>query len=255
MTGFTAFVVKELKEILRTWRIWVLPGIALFFAATSPAIAKFTPLMLESVLPAGVGFDVSKIPAPTYIDAYAQWIKNLSQIVMMAAIVSFGGIVSSEVTGGTAAMVLTKPVSRAAFVVAKAVSAAILLTGTVLAGGLVAWGFTAFVFGEAPLVALPETSLVWLVSAVFLTSVVILLSASVDSWAGASGGGMVVFFVMSALSLWPPAQRFSPVGLLAMMGDILAGRTVEWVGPALITAGLTVGLVALSAVVFSRREL
>ena len=43
MSGFAAFAGKEAREILRTWRIWVLPGILLFFALTGPVLAKLTP--------------------------------------------------------------------------------------------------------------------------------------------------------------------------------------------------------------------
>ena len=31
MTGFTAFLWKEFVEIRRTWRIWVIPGMLVFF--------------------------------------------------------------------------------------------------------------------------------------------------------------------------------------------------------------------------------
>jgi len=36
MNGFTVFARKEAREILRTWRVWVLPGILAFFALTGP---------------------------------------------------------------------------------------------------------------------------------------------------------------------------------------------------------------------------
>lgn len=252
MKGFSAFVGKEFTEILRTWRIWVIPGIALFFAATGPALAKLTPQMLESL---GTGGIVLKIPIPTYLDAYGQWIKNLSQVVTFVLVIAFGSAVNAETASGTAAMVLTKPVSRAAFVLAKGVSAAALLVTTTVVGTLVTWGFTWFVFGEAPLKRLPEATLAWLVFALFLTSVVILLSASFDSWAAASGGGIAVFFLLAILSIWAPALRYTPVGLMGVPADILAGHTVEWIGPTLITLGLTVACMAAAAFVFSRREL
>ncbi len=43
MSSFRAFLGKELREIVRTWRIWVLPGIVLFFAVTGPVIARLPP--------------------------------------------------------------------------------------------------------------------------------------------------------------------------------------------------------------------
>src|ERR1035437_11075744 len=38
MSGFAAFAGKEAREILRTWRIWILPGILLFFALTGQVL-------------------------------------------------------------------------------------------------------------------------------------------------------------------------------------------------------------------------
>jgi hypothetical protein len=39
MTGFGAFLRKELIEIRRTWRLWVIPGMLVFLGVTSPIIA------------------------------------------------------------------------------------------------------------------------------------------------------------------------------------------------------------------------
>ena len=45
MSGFGAFLAKELTEIRRTWRIWVVPGIVIFMGLTSPVLAKLTPAL------------------------------------------------------------------------------------------------------------------------------------------------------------------------------------------------------------------
>ena len=34
MSGFSTFLAKEFTEIRKTWRIWVIPGMLLFFAIT-----------------------------------------------------------------------------------------------------------------------------------------------------------------------------------------------------------------------------
>ena len=43
MSGFGAFFGKEFWEIRKTWRIWVLPGMLVFFAISSPILALITP--------------------------------------------------------------------------------------------------------------------------------------------------------------------------------------------------------------------
>lgn len=68
MRGFGAFLGKEFREIVRTWRIWVLPGIVLFFAISGPPLAKITPELLSSFVPADSGM-VIQMPDPTYVDS------------------------------------------------------------------------------------------------------------------------------------------------------------------------------------------
>src|SRR5665811_336834 len=92
--------------------------------------------------------------------AYIQWIKNLSQIALFALIIIYGSIVSSESKSGTAVLVLTKPVSRTAFVIAKAAVHSAFLAVLVVAGTLVTWALTAAVFGQAPGSALWSSALV-----------------------------------------------------------------------------------------------
>ena len=179
MSGFTAFLGKELREILRTWRIWVLPGIVLFFAISGPPLAKITPELLGSLMADQQPGVVIQLPDPTYIDAYLQWTKNLSQMVLFAVIIMFGGIISAETKSGTAALVLTKPLSRSAFVLAKFVSQAALVAVPVVAGALATWGITYSVFGEAPLAPLAEATGAWLVFALMFVALMELLSSGV----------------------------------------------------------------------------
>ena len=77
MSGMAAFAGKETREILRTWRIWVLPGILLLFALTGPVLARFIRYLVGAL--AGDQLGGFKMPTPTYVDAYTQWVKNLSQ--------------------------------------------------------------------------------------------------------------------------------------------------------------------------------
>lgn len=254
MSGFNAFLGKELREIVRTWRIWVLPGIVLFFAVSGPPLAKITPELLSSFATSTPGA-IIKLPDPTYIDAYASWVKNLSQMMVFAVIIIFGGLVTAETKSGTAVLVLTKPVSRKAFVFAKFVSALILLTGTVLVGAIVTWGVTLATFGEAPIGLLAETTGAWLAFAVVLLGVMTLLSAWLSSQAGAAGVGALVWFVLTLLTLWKPAVEYSPAGLANAAADVLtrSGGDLTW---PLVSGAVLVVLSVLGAVgVFARREL
>jgi ABC-2 type transport system permease protein len=63
MTGLGAFMQKELTEIRRTWRIWVIPGMLVFLGLTSPIIAAVTPALVQSMAASQPGV-VIRIPSP-----------------------------------------------------------------------------------------------------------------------------------------------------------------------------------------------
>ena len=85
MSGLGAFLRKELTEIVRTWRIWVIPGMLVFFGITSPIIAALTPALVHSMASSQPGV-VIRIPQPTALDAYAQFLKNLDQFILIAIV-------------------------------------------------------------------------------------------------------------------------------------------------------------------------
>lgn len=255
MRGFNAFLGKEFREIFRTWRIWVLPGIVLFFAVTGPVLAKITPELLGSLMTDQQPGVVIQLPDPTYVDAYLQWTKNLSQMVLFALIIMFGGMISGEKKSGTAALVLTKPLSRTAFVIAKFVSQAALVIVPTVLGALATWGITYAVFAEAPLARLAEATGAWLVFALLFVALMELLSALLDSQAGAAGLGFLGYIVFSVASIWKPALDFSPSGLVGAPTNLVMGEAAELGWPIVATLALTALCVAGAVYVFRKREL
>ena len=251
--GLARFLAKEVLEFLRTWRVWVLGGFLLFFALASPILAKLTPQILASV-GAGQPGVIIKIPDPTYHDAYAQWIKNLSQMGSLLVIVLGAGMVAGEIASGTAQLVLTKPVSRAWFVVAKVVA----LIGFVVALTALATGVvqveTAVVFAGAPAAELWKATAVWALGAVLLVGITALASSALPTLA-AVGVGVVVWLLLPVAGIWKPLADHSPAGLLGAPAAIVVGQHPALMWPALTTAATATLLVAVACAVFSRREL
>lgn len=254
MSGLPAFLRKELREILLTARLWVLPGIMLFFALTSPIMAKLTPALLRSGAVSEEGM-VILLPDPTYVDAYRSFAQNLTQLMVIAVIIAGAGLISGEVRNGTAALVLVKPVSRAAFVLAKGISQSLLIVLVACIGGIVCWGATFLVFGEAPLRGLLEGMGLWVILAVLLTAGMLLISSSVSSQPGAAGIGLAVYAAAAVLSLWEVAGRFTPAGLFDAVSGSISGQAVPVLWPALTACVAILLLLAAAVGVFRRREL
>ena len=83
MSAAGALVRKEALEVWRTWRRWVLPGAMLLFAVASPLTALATPALLRSLTTEGVTITV---PDPSWRDSYAQWAKNLVQLLLLLVV-------------------------------------------------------------------------------------------------------------------------------------------------------------------------
>jgi len=256
MRGFGAFLKKELREIARTWRIWALPGFLLFLAVTGPILAKITPELLKSMSGTSeLGGAVIIIPDATWRDAYLQWTKNLSQMVTWALIIISGGMISGERKSGTAILVLTKPISRPAFVLAKFASQTVLLVVSVALTTAVTWAATFAVFGEAPVRILAEVTGVWLAFAVLLVAVMSVMSALVDSQMGSAFLGFGVLVLLTIAGLWGPAVEFSPAGLVGAPTALLLEQDTATLWP--LVTGAVVSVLAVAGAIwgFGRKEL
>lgn len=223
MTGFLAFLRKELLEIRRTWRLWVIPGLLVFAGLTSPIVAALTPALLRSMAAKQPGV-VIELPTPTALDAFAQFLKNLDQFVLLAVLIAGAGAVSGERASGTAILMLTKPLSRSAFVTAKIASQVMLLLASTLLGTAACLTLTAVAFSSAHNDRLMTAVALWFLYASLLIVVMTFFSAAFRSRGAATGAGLAFYFLTLLVSNWAPAAHYSFLGLLPAMGDTLTGQ-------------------------------
>ena len=253
MNGFLAFLSKELLEIRRTWRLWVLPGILLVIGLSSPVLAAITPRLVESMT-AGQPDVIIQIPDPVAIDAYLQFVQQLMQIALLALIIVTAAMVSGERRSGTAVLVLTKPVSRPAFLLAKFIAQMLLIAVALVLAALVCWLVTYLIFDEVPVLVFVQSTLIFMLIAAFFVAVMLVCSTLVNSQAGAAGLGLVVYLIFTILSSWGPTREFSPAGLYSAVGNVITGAETPILGPLVASLLATAALVALAILIFTRQE-
>ena len=254
MTGLVAFLQKELTEICRTWRLWVIPGMLVFLGVTSPVIAALTPALLQSMSTSKPGV-VIHLPAPSVLDASAQFLKNLDQFVLIAVVIAGAGAISGERSSGTAILALTKPLSRGAFVVAKILSQTTLLVAATALGTAVCLATTAVVFNASDAGRLMTAVALWLLYASLLVVAMTLFSAAFRSRGAAAGAGLGFFFLSLLLATWGPAARYSFVGLMPAIGNALTGHAMSLGWPITTAIGAIVAGVLAAVRIFERQEL
>lgn len=253
MKGFALLLGKEVREQVRTMRVVVVVAVFAVFGLLSPVFARYIREIVEAV---GGGQLGVAIPDPTVADAVIQLTKNMGQFGILIAILLAMGAVAMEKERGTAAFILTKPVTRAAFIASKAAAiGGLLAVGLAIAGAL-AWTYTTILFEPLPVGwYAAAVGLVWLSLAVF-AALTLLVSVVARSALFAGGIGLGLVFATGILSALPGIGAYMPTSLWGAADQVALGTVPDpSAGPVLANGLLAVGAVALAAAIFRRQEL
>ena len=249
------------REIVRTWRIWVLPAVLVFLAATGPVITRFTKEILAGALGSSE-VTATLLPNPTTADAAGRWITDLSQLAIFVVVVMAAGAINSEVRSGVASLILVKPASRVAYVVSHAVILLLLVAVSALLAAVVSWAVTGLVFdsvaGGVELVTLLGATGIWIVFATVLIAISLVASTAFDAMAAAAGIGIGTFFLLTLAGMAPRLTEFTPAGLIPAASAIATGASPDSVAiwwP--VTTGLVLAalMLAIAILVFQRKAL
>jgi ABC-2 type transport system permease protein len=252
--NFFIVLRKELTELWRSKRFLVVAAVLALFGLTSPLLAKFTPELLKAVpnVPAAVA---ALIPTPTVMDAVAQYVKNMGQFGVLLALLMTMGVVAQEKERGTAAMMLSHPVSRLNFLLAKFTALGITFAVSLALGAIGCWYYTLLLFQSLPLV--PYLALNGLILLVFLVyvAVTLLCSTLVRTQGAAAGLAFAALIVIAGIGSLPRIGEYFP-GRLFGWGASLALGTADSAWPAFgISLGIIVLALFIAAVYFQQEEI
>jgi ABC-2 type transport system permease protein len=253
MAGLGPLLRKEVLEQWRTLRLPVIATIFLLVGLSSPLLARFTPEILKAV--GGDQFQIV-LPTPTAADAVDQLAKNLGQFGGLIAVLLTMGAVATEKERGTAALILTKPVSRGAFLGAKLVAIGLTLAVSVAIATAGAWFYTLVLFEPLPLPGVAAGAVLQWLMLMAWASITFVGSTLTRSSLAAAGLGIVAFIVVGILGVLPGVGRFLPTGIGGPARFLALGIPgPDPVGPTVATLVL-IGVAALVAwLAFRRQEL
>ncbi|MDI9628677.1 MAG: ABC transporter permease subunit [Acidobacteriota bacterium] len=251
MKGFAPILRKEYTEFFRTWRVWVVGGAFVLFGLIDPVVAKFTNQILSSAF----GETPLELPDPTYLDAWAQWSRDLSQLLLIVVLVVAAGTVAGEVNSGTLIMPLTKPLSRTGVVLAKftALSSLVALSA-VISTGLTTLVTMAF-FADVQFAPVWRAVGVWFVLALTFIAATMAVSCLVPSTVAAFGIAFALQALMMILAIWQPVKQYSLIGLTEAVSMLATNQDVELIWPVATAFGAIVVFLVLAIVIFRRKEL
>ena len=246
MNGFWALVKKEALEQRRTWKLAGMAGV-------------YTFLGLAIVVVAFIVAEVQDEPRTSDLAEgllYAFGFTLTGVGTFIAIIISMGAI-AGERASGTAAMTLSKPVTRLAFVAVKfiglvlsiyiaiAVASGIMFLATViLIDTWSAWRFFLFM-------AIVGVYLV------FNASVAFFWSGMFSRQLLAGGLAVLIFFVLTPLAGIPKTGGYWPIDLIEFAGNVADEESAvngTWKSLAVSLAAIA-ALASGSWLVFRRKEL
>jgi ABC-2 type transport system permease protein len=249
---FWVALKKELLELWRTYRALVVGAVLLAFGLLSPLTAKLTPELIR-LIPNGDQL-AGLVPAPTALDAVGQYLKNMSQFAVILALLLAMGMVTQEKERGTAAMMLSKPLPRWAFLTAKFAALGLIFAAGLLLAGAGAYYYTWLLFGPLDLAAWAGLNGLLLVFTLVYLALTLLCSVLTRSQAAAGGlafGGLIVLVILGGI---PQIGRYLPGELVAWSGRLFAGGGSAW--PALaVSLGLIAAALAAAWWRFEKQEL
>ncbi|HYN70072.1 MAG TPA: ABC transporter permease subunit [Candidatus Eisenbacteria bacterium] len=256
MTGYHSLLEKEVVEAWRSYRLAVICGLFLALGIVAPLTTRYLPETITAFAPSG--FEVT-LPPLGVSDVVDQLLKNIVQFGALAAILTTMGAVASEKERGTAALVLTKPVTRLAFLLAK-LAAIGLLFGLAIALAMAgAWLYTSYLFEPVP--AWPWAQLagvIWLSTMVY-ASITFLGSVLMRSSLGAAGVGFFGLIVLSLASIVPTLTTWLPAGLIPVGQAVALGTTRDPALDPARTIGISLAIIVTAVVLawlrFRREEL
>jgi len=251
--SFFVALRKELLEQWRTYRLLVVTAVFVTFGLLSPLTARFMDEILQA-MPGGEEIG-QMIPEQTVVDAVGQYVKNLSQFGVILALLMGMGAVAREKDKGTAALVLSKPMSRAAFLAAKFVALGVTFAVSLAAAAVAGYYYTALLFEPLDILAWLALNGLMLLFLLVYVALTLLASTLTRSQALAGGLAFAGVIVIGTIGITPRIAEFLPAQLLTWGAGLLFGAdTSAW--PAL---GVSVGIIVAALVgawaVFERQEL
>ncbi len=254
--NFPVLLGKELTEQWRTYRFLVIVVVFVAFAGLlSPIVAKLAPELLKSMASSSGQTVIIQLPEPTVADVIAQFLKNLTQIGVIALILVAMGTVALERERGTAATVLSKPVSRLSFLLAKFTALTLVFAVSLALAAAVCYYYTVVIFGHLDAGLFLRVSLLAALYLWVWLAVTFLCSALFKNQIAAGSLAFGGYVGSSLLSIVPQVKDYLPGALIDGAGKLSLDAPAD-VGRAVTVSLAMVAICLIVAYhIFERHEL
>jgi len=221
MNGYRVLLAKELRESLAGGRALIAAAVFMLSGISGPVLTHLLPALLAHSSTSSITIRVGK---QTVVDAIDSYLSNMAQLPMLACILLAMNAVAEERARGVCALILSRPVSRTAYLLAKLTAYGLVLGGALLLGAIAAFYYIAVLFTDARLGPYVLVNLGLASALLDVLAITLLCSTLLRSGVAAGGVAFVLFIALSTLpGLWSPLGAWLPTNITDHAHALLSG--------------------------------
>jgi ABC-2 type transport system permease protein len=254
MSAFSTVLKKELVEAYRSKKLLILLIVFTFVSVSSPILAKLIPSLIKTIPNTGITIN---LPAATWKDSIDQFIKNLAQFDFIVIIFMFAGIIAEEKNKKTLELVLTKPIPRTSFVLAKFFSSTLCVQFVFAVSAVVFYFYTLSLLGPFSIINFIWLCLFVLIFLTLTLSVTIFFSVLTNNQVAAAGISFLASILFTTIINYIKVLAdYSPSYIISNYKTLMEnGNISNFLPPAIASLCLILILVIASISLFKNQEI
>jgi ABC-2 type transport system permease protein len=196
---------------------------------------------------------VIEMPAPTWLDAVGQYIKNLTQMSSFILIIIYMGIISKEKESGTIIFLLVKPVVRSNFIFAKYSAVTIAALFAMLVSFLATSFYISLFFENFDFASFALINLMMFVYVLSVLYITVFFSSIFKSQILAGVCSFVMYLLFNLLAQVESFSKFVPGGIVNQTTNVVNKSDID-ITVFFSSLIILVFCVTISSIIFKRWE-
>jgi ABC-2 type transport system permease protein len=165
------------------------------------------------------------------------------------------GAVARERSRGTAAMVLSKPVSMGAFLIAKLTAMSVTFIGALILGSVACYTYTVILIEPADISAFLALNLLVALFLVVCLAITLFFSSLFRNQLAAGGIALTIIIMQALLTQIPRFGDYLPARMIIWGTDLLGGQVSSAWGAVGVSLAVIIACIYFSRLILQHREL
>lgn len=249
-----AMIKKEFLEMLRNYKLIIVPLVFMFLGAMQPITYYYLPDILKmATLPEGA---IMQFPPPNPYETMYSVYGQFSQLGLFILVLISMGTVTNEVKSGAAENILVKPISYKNYILSKWIAYFSLTVLSILLGTLIGWFYTSQLIGATSIQIILKATIIYILFMLFFVALSLFLSSILNSSIAVGGITIAIAIGFAILANLPFTLWYLPSYLLKINQNILFNQSLEYLW---LSLGFIIGYIILmfylSVKLFKRKQI